>query len=215
MSDTSLNEIQPKLLKLDKPDQDPALLTKPASESILLISSNQSSSPNLTTVTLNDSRKSSPQNKVHVIPFNIDTQKTTTPIKLIKEFKSATQSTIGSSIGCKKLIQFNPYSSNSNTNLATSPIRANNFFINNPEKSPQSNTKILTISNSLNPNSNLSNSNKIQYVKIVNTPSVSSNSNPIKITTISNSNCNSNNSQVKISSYIFYLFFFIYIFFLF
>lgn len=191
MSDTSLNEIKPKLLKLDTPDQEPGLFAKPAPESMLVISSNQSVSPNLTTVTLanNDSRKSSPQNKVHVIPFNISNPKVTTPIKLIKEFNSTSQSTLAG----KKLIQVNSFSTNSNTNVATSPIRANNLFITNSEKSPQSNTKILTISNNLN-----ANSNKIQYVKIVNTPSVSSNSTPIKITTISNSNCNSNsNSQVN------------------
>lgn len=197
MSDTSLNEIQPKILKLDTPDQDSVALKK--SDSIFVVPSQQSASSNLTTVTLNDSRKPSPQNKVHVIPFNLGTQKTT-PIKLIKDLKPASQSTIGSSLANKKFIQVNAFSSNSNSgsNLATSPIRANNLFINNSDKSPQNSTKILTISNGLSSNSNLSNSNKIQYVKIVNTPSISSNSTPIKITTITSSNGNSNNhSQVK------------------
>ncbi|RMZ98569.1 hypothetical protein BpHYR1_034020 [Brachionus plicatilis] len=196
MSDTSLNEIQPKLLKLDTPDQDPALSKK--QDSLFIVPSPQSTTSNLTTVTLNDPRKPSPQNKVHVIPYNLTSQKTT-PIKLIKDLKPASQSTISSSIGSKKLIQVNAFSSSANTgsNLATSPIRANNLFINSSDKSPKSNTKILTISNGLNSGSSLPNSNKIQYVKIVNTPNVSSNSAPFKITTITSShNANSNNSQV-------------------
>lgn len=221
MSDTSLNEVQPKLIKLDKSEDESGLLTnlskKSNSNSIFVVPSQQTtnsspSSSNLTTVTLvNDSQKSNAiQNKITVVPININTQKTA-PIKIIQDLNATspvkTKTTIISSLGnSKKLIQINP-SSPSNSNLSSSPIRANNIIINSSDKSPQS-QKILTITNGLNTSSNISNANnKIQYVKIVNTPSsVSSNtgsspnnSNAIKITTISANN-NSNNTNINSNS---------------
>ena len=215
MSDTSLNEVQPKLIKLDKPDEESGLLTnlskKSNSNSIFVVPSQQSnSSPtssNLTTVTLiNDSQKSTAlQNKITVVPININTQKTT-PIKIIQDLNSTSpikpQTSFLSSLNnSKKLIQINPSTSN-NSNLSSSPIRTNNIIINSSDKSPQS-QKILTITNGLNTSSNISNANnKIQYVKIVNTPSTNTTgSSAIKITTISANNGSNNSNNLQVCSF--------------
>ncbi|CAF0841145.1 unnamed protein product [Brachionus calyciflorus] len=209
MSDTSLNEVQPKLIKLDKAIDNDSGLIKQNPNSIFVVPQTHSTNSNLTTVTLLNDK--STNNKITVVPFNLNTQTKTTPIKIVKDLSSTSPSktTIISSFGnSKKLIQINsPPNSN---NLSSSPIRTNNIIINNnsSDKSPQSNnTKILTITNGLNSNLpiNTNSSNKIQYVKIVNTPSLSGNTNspsntaPIKITTISSNinNTNVNNNSLQ------------------
>lgn len=175
MSDTSLNELQPKLIKLEKTEEETSLLStlkKPtSSSSIFVVPSQQTTSSNLTTVTLLNDK--SIQNKITVVPFNISTQKSTTPIKVIQDLNATSpiqpKTTIISSLGnSKKLIQINSSTSTTNTttpNLASSPIRSNNIIITSSDKSPQgqSNTKILTITNGLNANSSVTNTNnKIQ-----------------------------------------------------
>lgn len=241
MSEPSLNELQTKIIKLDKPNDEKSASTglnilstaikKTNQNSIFIVpgqTSNPASSSNLTTVTLvndtltptNSSKQTSTiSNKITLIPFNLNASKptpstTTTPIKIINDLTATSptqpKTTIISSLSnAKKLIQIN------SNPTALSPIRSN--LLANLERSPQSsttNTKIFTISNgginskanSNIPITNTSNNNKIQYVKIVNTPQTSSgsllsqqtnnvptNTTAIKITTIS-TNPNNGNS---------------------
>lgn len=222
MSDSSLNELHTKLIKLDKADEQsdksPSSLNiitsiKKSNQGSIFIVPGQSST-NLTTVTLLNDNASPPSNskqilasttpnKITIIPFNGSNQKPSTPINLSSSpgQQHLHKTTIISN--AKNLIQLNSTSNSTNSTtgintntIQSSPIRAGNILA-SLERSPQAtttNTKIFTIStqgpssnstqsgsciNNLTSNalhtinaSGASNNpgNKIQYVKIVNTP---------------------------------------------